>query len=157
MFKIGDTVVRIKESNHEVIKGKKYVINSISENNKWIYLKGISQYHSYHVDNFELYRGSEMQKNENKPRVHAELIKAWADGAVIQRKTNDEWSDCQNPGWAENVEYRIKPKPDGIHYALVVAGNPCVSLVAERHQGNYHNLKLIFDGETGKLKDAKVI
>lgn len=48
----------------------------------------------------------------SKPRKHAELIKAWADGAEIQYKTEfGEWSDCfsTGPWWSEDTEYRIKP------------------------------------------------
>lgn len=48
------------------------------------------------------------------PHKHAELIKAWADGATIQwRNTyNPDWADITYPSWnTENwVEYRIKPK-----------------------------------------------
>ena len=50
----------------------------------------------------------------SKPHKHAELIKAWADGAEIQHYNTDynEWIDCQDntPTWNENVKYRIKPK-----------------------------------------------
>ena len=46
---------------------------------------------------------------------HAELIKAWADGAQIQFKTRrtDEWLNCSSnsPGWHLDCEYRIKPTP----------------------------------------------
>jgi hypothetical protein len=50
-----------------------------------------------------------------KPHKHAELIKAWADGAVIQIrlfKSNGEvteWEDC-DPCWGDDAEYRIKPE-----------------------------------------------
>lgn len=44
-------------------------------------------------------------------RKHAALIHAWADGAEIQiRCCGDDWDDCQTPEWAEDCEYRIKPK-----------------------------------------------
>jgi hypothetical protein len=43
---------------------------------------------------------------------HAELIKAWADGAVIQFKSEGTWLDTQDnePFWDMGNEYRIKPK-----------------------------------------------
>jgi hypothetical protein len=42
---------------------------------------------------------------------HAELIKAWADGAQIQVKAcNVVWEDRENPYWATDREYRIKPE-----------------------------------------------
>jgi len=48
----------------------------------------------------------------SKPHKHADVIKAWADGAEIQiRVTNSpEWLDCVAPNWDSNIEYRVKPK-----------------------------------------------
>ena len=46
-----------------------------------------------------------------KPHKHAELIKAWADGAEIQVKAcNVVWEDREHPVWSTNREYRIKPE-----------------------------------------------
>lgn len=45
----------------------------------------------------------------NKPHKHAELIKAWADGAEIECQTErGMWEPVADPGWYEEVEYRIK-------------------------------------------------
>ena len=48
-----------------------------------------------------------------KPHKHAELIKAWANGAEIQYKTDDDpgWYSIndESPAWVEYVKYRIKP------------------------------------------------
>jgi hypothetical protein len=50
-----------------------------------------------------------------KPHKHAELIKAWADGATIERLWNDyndrvsSWLIDNEPDWSEFEEYRIKP------------------------------------------------
>ena len=47
---------------------------------------------------------------------HAELIKAWADGAQIQWKDcHGDWNDCMSygnnrPAWHPEDEYRIKPE-----------------------------------------------
>ena len=55
----------------------------------------------------------------NKPRKHAELIKAWADGADIQMLvggTTDDWQDQKSPGWHPGNKFRIKPSveiPEG--------------------------------------------
>ena len=49
-----------------------------------------------------------------KPHKHAELIKAWADGAEIQwlNKVDGVWDDClDTPTWSEDYEYRIKLEP----------------------------------------------
>ena len=47
-----------------------------------------------------------------KPHKHAELIKAWADGAEIQIFNPDtvEWEGLQcTPVWNDQMKYRIKP------------------------------------------------
>lgn len=44
-----------------------------------------------------------------KPHKHAELIKAWANGAQIQLKRYEAWVDLEEPLWTEDNEYRIKP------------------------------------------------
>ena len=48
----------------------------------------------------------------NKPHKHAELIKAWADGAEIEwyDEYHSQYFNCTNPNWRDNTEYRIKPK-----------------------------------------------
>ena len=45
----------------------------------------------------------------NPPHKHAELIKAWADGADIQCKSVGSWYNILAPHWGNGVEYRIKP------------------------------------------------
>ena len=48
----------------------------------------------------------------NKSHKHAELIKAWADGAEIQMRqllNNENWIDINLP-FHESFIYRIKPK-----------------------------------------------
>lgn len=102
-----------------------------------------------------------MVNQTKKPHVHAECIKAWADGAIIQFQYRDgSWAACTvNPTWDPECRYRIKPepKPDVVHYGMAGAGNLYTTLVSHRHKAHYHNLKLTFDGETGKLKKAEVI
>lgn len=56
-----------------------------------------------------------------KPHRHAELIKAYADGAQIQMRGNipfqgaalygQEWTDVEHPDWTA-AEYRIAPEPE---------------------------------------------
>lgn len=51
-----------------------------------------------------------------QPHKHAELIKAWADGAEIQvrssKKEHDpQWINTERPSWDDTLEYRIKPEP----------------------------------------------
>lgn len=56
----------------------------------------------------------------NKPHKHAELIKAWADGAEIEAYSRfyEMWAPTDTPYWHNDSEYRIKPtpKPDRVVY-----------------------------------------
>ena len=95
-----------------------------------------------------------------KPHKHAELIKAWADGAEIEWKCKltNNWLrfDEQDHFWDEEHEYRIKPepKPDIVQYLRVWNGN--WREVPEDYSREA-NLKLTFDSETGAPKSAEVL
>lgn len=54
-----------------------------------------------------------MCNNKRTPHKHAELIKAWADGAEIEvrSKYGNGWMKSGNPSWEPDYEYRIKPEP----------------------------------------------
>lgn len=47
-------------------------------------------------------------------------IKAWADGAEIERRRygDKEWENCENPNWLNpySHEFRIKPQPKDPQY-----------------------------------------
>lgn len=45
------------------------------------------------------------------PHKHADLIKAWADGARIQNRCEAIWVDVTCPTWNSALNYRIKPEP----------------------------------------------
>jgi hypothetical protein len=95
-----------------------------------------------------------------KPHKHAELIKAWADGAEIQFKDKiGYWHDVICPKWDEE-EYRIKPepKPDVVTYLYYSESlNRWYEIPEHVPIGTKEILHLIRDAETGKLKDAKVM
>jgi hypothetical protein len=93
-----------------------------------------------------------------KPHKHAELIKAWADGATIEAKALGQWMELErNFVWHEDLEYRIKPepKPDEQQYWLVQKDFNYMRFSDECRCPP--NLKLTFDGETGELKSAEVL
>lgn len=51
-----------------------------------------------------------------KPHKHAEIIKAWADGAEIEWKNpncaSPVWQPIDNaPMWFQTFDYRVKPQP----------------------------------------------
>jgi len=99
------------------------------------------------------------------PHKYAELIKAWADGAEIQVYSDhcNEWvnySEGEYPSWGDEYKYRIKPepKPDMVlHYRVNNYEFNCVPAKIVWTGSNGANLKLTFDGETGKLKSAEVL
>ena len=95
------------------------------------------------------------------PHVHAELIKAWADGAEIEALTLHDWKDCFQPRWSPSCEYRIKPepKPDFVYYITHDASGAHTSELfgSVSRDLTLVSLKLTFDGETLKLKSAEVL
>jgi hypothetical protein len=94
------------------------------------------------------------------PRLHADLIKAWADGAEIEARQGSStiWVTVESPTWSIHGTYRIKtePKPDVVEQ-YVAKGYTKYSGVRVAEHWERENLRLTFDGETGKLKSAEVI
>lgn len=86
------------------------------------------------------------------PRKHAELIKAWADGAEIQYRvrSTDHWRDCINPDWLIDVEYRIKPVPKADFHSYVIAYN------ADSRPEEFR-LRITYDGETREPKKVEIV
>jgi hypothetical protein len=89
------------------------------------------------------------------PRKHADLIRAWADGAEIQRLCHGIvgcaiWVDEPHPDWATNEVYRLKPVPKADY--------------SERGFIRFFNLdipsvpvRITFDGETGEAKKVEIV
>ncbi len=100
------------------------------------------------------------------PHKHADLIKAWADGAIIQYWRNPYgWEDCAKnyPAWDEGAEYRIKPEPKPdvvmtrtIELSHLPAGELSNGMIAVGCWGR-DNVKFVFDGETHKLKSVELL
>lgn len=95
-----------------------------------------------------------------KPHKHAEIIKAWADGAEIETRPYSDagWFPLKEPQWHLTREYRVKPepKPDVVHTVKARSSGFCI-FNSNTRSVSEANLKLTFDGETGKLKAAEVI
>jgi len=102
------------------------------------------------------------------PRKHAELIKAWADGAEIeyQTPTGTIWTLSENGGFYPDYKYRVKPtpKPDIILYANAQDTFKCTDSFSYELIGNFNgtktyddNIVLTYDGETKKLKSVELI
>ena len=87
---------------------------------------------------------------------HAALIKAWAEGAKIQKfsKRHQKWGDTDRPAWFEDTEYRLRAKPDyTIEFnAHVLNGELFIDTGAK-----FPNLSLVFDAKTNELKAVEMI
>jgi hypothetical protein len=92
---------------------------------------------------------------------HADMIHAWADGAVVQQNVpyTTKWSDDPDPTWLDYAEYRIKPQPKPdyeIHsYVSYVIYDSLYGDAVSK--SGTPNVRYVFDGETNKLKFAEVI
>lgn len=98
-----------------------------------------------------------------KPRKHAELIKAWADGAEIEYESHGIWVDESYPDWYPEMQYRIKPEPKpNVAKCFKLESHPLAGLRFSdctglpKNPGEYW-IKVIFDGETGKPKLLEVV
>jgi hypothetical protein len=98
-----------------------------------------------------------------KPHKHAELIKAWADGAEIECRDCRVWYHAKDPRWQEDMEYRIKPgtKPD-IVKSFILESNPILGLRLNEISGFQKQphedwIRIVFDGETAKMKSVEIL
>lgn len=97
-----------------------------------------------------------------KPHVHADIIKAWADGAEIEfLDIYGEWRPIgENPQWFDMINFRIKPepKPDVVYYGVFQERSAhFIDSCFTKHRDAGDHIKVTFDGETGKLKSAEVL
>jgi hypothetical protein len=99
-----------------------------------------------------------------KPHKHAELIKAWADGAEIEfRGVDNKWRPIEARDWDSNFRFRIKPerKPDVLKNFMFVEKMGCAHTFIDvtglpRNEGEQW-IRVYMDGETGELKSAEVL
>jgi hypothetical protein len=105
-------------------------------------------------------------EKENKmptPHQHAEVLRAIADGKTVQFFTGDEWIDrpesniAPDPITNVHSEWRIKPESEPDFQMLLYVEKGYVFFDQVSHKDHNHNLKLTFDGETGKLKSVEVL
>ena len=95
---------------------------------------------------------------------HAEVIKAFVDGVKCELWYTEEkkWIDVKYLGDFDlyyDVRIKPEPKPDVELFTKVYDQENYLAYTthAIKNKKDFHNLKLIFDGETGELKDAEVI
>lgn len=155
MFKAGDKVRRTKGPWYGVEEGDVCVVREVESSPPFGYLRLEGKGDVLFDDScFEL-----VVPPAPVPHKHAAIIKAWADGAEIQwfNEGLDKWENpVRNIIWYEDRRYRIKPepKPDYILYAECKRAHWTTWQVRRE---SWHDVQATFDGETGKLKDVKVI
>lgn len=109
-----------------------------------------------------------MCNEQKKPHKHAELIKAWADGAEIQyEKGKGTWIDMDyhSLAWHPECKYRIKPKEPVVRYARLNKSQESTSHLGKFTYVHLHeclvedwdNVKATFDPDTGKLISVEKI
>jgi hypothetical protein len=111
-FKVGDivelTATQAEMSHKNAYRGNltKGQIGKITEESYGGYLIDDESRYCY-IDGSQL----KLVTSSNAPHVHAELIRAWADGTVIQKKGEGvTWFTTNNPQWYVDSIYRIKPE-----------------------------------------------
>jgi hypothetical protein len=100
------------------------------------------------------------------PHIHADVIKAWADGAEIEvshNTTSNGWLPADAPNWSLSCSYRVKPKPkpNTVHHLFVTYEDGRNTLfvfgTATSSEHPCDNLRLTFDGETNKLIKSEIL
>ena len=94
------------------------------------------------------------------PHVHAEAIKAWADGHEIEffSSTFKEWLTTNKPSWCVDLSYRIKQsKPKDKHMEALIVLSPHAGPLLYAAAPDEANCSLVFDGETNNLVHVVVI
>lgn len=102
-------------------------------------------------------RKSKLQMN--KPHKHAEVIKAWADGASIEFRYDraSPWKQILVPLWKERYQYRVKTPENQTVYAQIgldPTGDAFIYQTQKEKPGALSknlNVRCVFDGETNEL------
>lgn len=101
-------------------------------------------------------------ENKYTPHVHAEVIKAWADGKPIEYLDDSGiWRRCFSPSWLEDYQYRVKPE-EVVDYTVVFSnGCPGALFAITREQANItfgYLDKSLFQGYLKRTRiDGKVV
>lgn len=96
---------------------------------------------------------------------HYKVICEWAldPDKVVQCRSNsnEPWEDIRIgvPTWCRDMFYRIKPEKveDIVTEAKILGAYKSVMWNSVTDQVSHANIRLTFDGKTGKLKAAEVL
>ena len=106
-----------------------------------------------------------MTTEKYTPHVHAEVIKAWADGKKIQFKgeSSDKWLDADmNAGqwlmWSPAYSYRIKPEEIVDYTVVPVGGRPGAVFTSTISELPYYYTENNYQGYMKRIRlDGKVV
>lgn len=106
-LKVGDKVRRVEKGTDVYPLGTEGIIRAFTFDGDAIYLEGSSW--NAKASNWEKI---EEQNYRNPPHPHAEVIKAWADGAEVEWRMNKEedWKTIPSPMFNKYYQYRVKPQ-----------------------------------------------
>ena len=94
------------------------------------------------------------------PHVHAETIKAWADGKPVEWCENplQSWRLIENPGFIEDNEYRVKPE-EVVDYTVVLPdGRPGAVFTSTIAELKYNYSASNYQGYMKRTRlDGKVV
>jgi hypothetical protein len=137
-------------------------IQGFTKENYWITLTAEEAItHCAEYGNKHYFQPDELRLKP-EPHVHQELITAWENGASIQyfEQIYGTWDDTIEPLWHSTTKYRIK-SPDVVGYCNVgVYSNAPDNIDFGQCSDKLiptDNLKVVFCGETLKLKSVEMI
>lgn len=114
-FNLGDKVVRLDTGGDDIIHGMHIgKVYTVSDNQHgWLtFVELPLSAGNWNSKYFKLVNEKDEEKMIAEPQkhVHAELIIAWANGAVIeqQNQVSKVWTVVKQPSWAVNSKFRLK-------------------------------------------------
>lgn len=163
MFKIGDTVERIAYESTDMPIGSIHVVKGVNPSTGYIDL-GKGGDCEWYAPYYRLVEPAPKKKVKTTPHKHAKVIKAWADGKVIEYSVDEiHWDVCGQPEWSNRLFYRVKvgKKPNVIRYVTIKKGkknsyptifiSSDVDYTTSNSYTSKPNAIMTFDGETNEL------
>lgn len=101
-----------------------------------------------------------MTTEKYTPHVHAEVIKAWADGKPVEwRQGSDyEWSYAHSPCWEPGLQYRVKPEEIVDYTMVLVEGRPGAIFTSTISELPYYYVANNYQGFMKRTRlDGKVV
>lgn len=101
-----------------------------------------------------------MTEPTKAPHPHAKLIKAWADGAIIEVLTSaGYWAQLATPTWSVTRTYRIKPEPpEPIVIVETMRYSGLASMLFdESRSSTAHKVKFTVDPVTREILSVELV